>query len=315
MMLEKSDWIRTSQTSKKKTGSKDITFMLFTRSHKKPMQWTLSTTKLKVMAGAFIVMVGLSLGSLVYSTIVYRNMQRVMASNESLVNQMAQMQEDKSAIETENLFLRSTAREKDQAYSNLSELTDKALTGLKSLQKRENEIRSRIGLASVQPSEEEGDTSAMMRMVDAQNDVYDSFSQQIASIEAAKAEKARAALSLRNGVVDLAEHYLGGRYVYGGENPTSGVDCSGFARYVLAHSAGVYLNRTAAAQSTQGKSVTISQAKPGDLIFYSNGSNVNHVAIYIGNGRVIHASNPRSGIIESAYNYRTPVAIKNVIGQ
>ncbi len=111
-----------------------------------------------------------------------------------------------------------------------------------------------------------------------------------------------------------ALQYVGNRYVYGGNDPNTGVDCSGFTRYVLGNTAGVYLNRTAASQSTQGQAVSAEEARPGDLVFYSNGGGVNHVAIYIGDGQVVHASNERTGIITSDMYYRTPVRIMNVLG-
>ncbi len=130
---------------------------------------------------------------------------------------------------------------------------------------------------------------------------------------AVAAEKARKE-ALRASIVASASSYIGNPYVYGGNDPHTGVDCSGFTRYILGNIAGVYLNRTAAAQSSQGKTVSAAEARPGDLVFYSNGSNVNHVAIYVGNGQVVHASNERVGITRSDMYYRTPVAIKNVLG-
>ncbi len=130
---------------------------------------------------------------------------------------------------------------------------------------------------------------------------------------AAAAEKARKE-ALRASIVTSAASYIGNSYVYGGNDPNTGVDCSGFTRYILGHTAGVYLNRTAAEQSGQGKTVSIEEARPGDLVFYSNGSSINHVAIYAGDGQVIHASNERVGITRSNIYYRTPVKIKNVLG-
>ena len=130
---------------------------------------------------------------------------------------------------------------------------------------------------------------------------------------AAAAEKARNE-ALRASIVASASSYIGNAYVYGGNDPHTGVDCSGFTKYILGNIAGVYLNRTAAAQSGQGKTVSAQEARPGDLVFYSNGTNVNHVAIYVGNGQVVHASNERVGITRSDMYYRTPVAIKNVLG-
>ena len=57
------------------------------------------------------------------------------------------------------------------------------------------------------------------------------------------------------------------------------------------------------------------QMKPGDLIFYGNGRSINHVAMYIGNGQIVHSSTYKTGIKVSPWNYRTPVKIVNVIGE
>ena len=67
-------------------------------------------------------------------------------------------------------------------------------------------------------------------------------------------------------------------------------------------------------QATQGRAISADQMRPGDLIFYSSGSRINHVALYIGNGQVVHASTPETGIKTSPWNYRTPVKIVNVMG-
>lgn len=122
--------------------------------------------------------------------------------------------------------------------------------------------------------------------------------------------------SIRSRVAALAESWAGrGVYRYGGTNPATGVDCSGFSRYILANAAGVHLNRSSGSQAAQGSTVSsIAQARPGDLIFYAKGGRINHVAVYIGNGRVVSASTPSTGIRITAWNYRTPVAIKNVLG-
>ncbi len=131
--------------------------------------------------------------------------------------------------------------------------------------------------------------------------------------EAEAAETARRE-AVRRTVVTSALQFVGNPYVYGGNDPHTGADCSGFTRYILSHYAGVYLNRTAASQSSQGRAVSVDEARPGDLVFYSSGSRVNHVAIYIGDGRVVHASNERTGITTSNMYYRTPTKIVNVLG-
>ncbi len=100
----------------------------------------------------------------------------------------------------------------------------------------------------------------------------------------------------------------------GGSDPHTGADCSGFSSYVMRHGANVSIARSSGAQSQQGVDVSADQMRPGDLVFYGNGSRVNHVAVYIGNGQVVHASTERTGIKTSPWNYRTPVRIRNVMG-
>lgn len=114
--------------------------------------------------------------------------------------------------------------------------------------------------------------------------------------------------STRASLVEYAKQFLGNRYVYGGSSLTNGTDCSGFTMSVYAHF-GYGLPRTSGAQAGATRSISYNEAKPGDLFFYSNGSRVNHVALYIGGGMVIHASNPRSGIKISNAFYRHPVKI------
>ena len=120
--------------------------------------------------------------------------------------------------------------------------------------------------------------------------------------------------SKRQKVIDYAKKFLGNPYVYGGTSLTQGTDCSGFTMGVYKHF-GYNLPRTSGSQSSYGKKVSsLSNAKPGDLLFYSNGTRINHVALYMGNNKVIHASNPKDGIkTTSPANYRTIAKIRRVI--
>ena len=113
------------------------------------------------------------------------------------------------------------------------------------------------------------------------------------------------ASATRNAVVAYAKQFLGNPYVYGGTSLTSGADCSGFTQSVFAHF-GISTGRSSRDQAARGKSIPVSDAKPGDLLFYASGDYINHVAIYIGGGQVIHASNPTTGICITPANYRTP---------
>lgn len=111
-------------------------------------------------------------------------------------------------------------------------------------------------------------------------------------------------------IVEYAKQFLGNPYVWGGSSLTGGTDCSGFTMSLYARY-GYSLPHNAAAQA--GVTRSVSSPKPGDLFFYSNGSRINHVAMYIGGGMVIHASNPTDGIKISTAYYRHPVKIGRVM--
>ena len=126
--------------------------------------------------------------------------------------------------------------------------------------------------------------------------------------------KADATVDFRQSIANYGLQFVGGRYAYGGTDPRTGVDCSGFTRYVLQHAAGINLSRSSGGQATQGRAISADQMRPGDLLFYGSGRSINHVAMYIGNGQVVHSSTYSTGIKTSPWNYRTPVKIVNVIG-
>lgn len=134
-----------------------------------------------------------------------------------------------------------------------------------------------------------------------------------AEAQAARDAAAQAAESRKN-VVNYALQFVGGPYRAGGNDPRTGVDCSGFVKYVMQNGAGIGMNRSSVTQATQGKAISANQMQPGDLIFYGNGSRINHVAMYIGNGQIVHASTYSTGIKISNWNYRAPVKIISMFG-
>lgn len=133
--------------------------------------------------------------------------------------------------------------------------------------------------------------------------------EELAAAEEAAARAAEEAASARQNLVDYALQFVGGPYRAGGNDPHTGVDCSGFVRYVMQHGAGISMNRSSGSQATQGHAVNSSQMQPGDLLFYFGGSGINHVAMYIGDGKIVHASTYATGIKISKWNYRNPVKI------
>ena len=110
-------------------------------------------------------------------------------------------------------------------------------------------------------------------------------------------------------IADFAVQYVGNPYVWGGTSLTEGADCSGFVQTVFANF-GLYLSRTAESQSYGGTSISLDNLQPGDLLFYNSTGSIDHVAIYIGGGQIVHAANSRSGIIISNAYYQTPVCAR-----
>ena len=133
-----------------------------------------------------------------------------------------------------------------------------------------------------------------------------------AAAEAAQIQAAAAAVSTENAslgqqVADFAVQFVGNPYVYGGTSLTNGADCSGFTLAVYSNF-GVSLPHSAAAQNKKGANVgSIDNAIPGDLVYYSG-----HVGIYIGGGKIVHASNSRTGIIISNANYDRILGVRRI---
>ena len=108
-------------------------------------------------------------------------------------------------------------------------------------------------------------------------------------------------------IADYGLTFVGNPYVYGGTSLTNGTDCSGFTQGVYAHF-GYSIPRNSAAQRSAGREVAYEDAEPGDLICYAG-----HVAIYIGNGQIVHASTPTTGIKVSPAAYRTILSVRRII--
>lgn len=105
-------------------------------------------------------------------------------------------------------------------------------------------------------------------------------------------------------IASYALQFVGNPYVSGGTSLTNGADCSGFTQSVFKHF-GISIPRTSGAQAGGGKSVSLSEIQAGDIIYYGG-----HVAIYIGNGQIVHASTQKTGIKVSSYLYRTPISVR-----
>jgi len=112
-------------------------------------------------------------------------------------------------------------------------------------------------------------------------------------------------------ICEYARQFVGNPYKWGGTSLTKGADCSGFTLSVFANY-GVSLPHSSRAQANCGTRVDLSEVQPGDLIFYG-GKNIHHVAMYIGNGQIVHAQSAKTGIRVSSMYYNTPTRAARVL--
>jgi cell wall-associated NlpC family hydrolase len=166
-----------------------------------------------------------------------------------------------------------------------------------------------------------GNESASTSSSNTSNSSTTSGSTKASSVQAAK----KASVSVLSSgssatgsrIASYAQQFIGNPYRYGGNSLTNGIDCSGFTQQIMAKF-GYSISRTSSSQAGDGRTVSTSNLRAGDLVFYGDGGSINHVALYIGGGQVVHASNsapyPRGGIKISNVNYRTPICARRIIG-
>ena len=112
-------------------------------------------------------------------------------------------------------------------------------------------------------------------------------------------------------ICEYARQFVGNPYKWGGTSLTKGADCSGFTLAVYSKY-GVSLPHSSKAQANCGTRISVSDVQPGDLVFYG-GKNIHHVAMYIGNGQVVHAWNSKAGITTTSMYYNTPTSAVRVL--
>lgn len=113
-------------------------------------------------------------------------------------------------------------------------------------------------------------------------------------------------------IANYAVKFVGNPYSYGGTSLTNGADCSGFTMAVFRRF-GISLPHGSGSQAGCGRKVSLSEAKPGDLVFYASGGRIHHVALYIGGGRIVHAKGKAYGIVTDSVGYNKVYCVRRVL--
>lgn len=165
---------------------------------------------------------------------------------------------------------------------------------------QEAEARRKAEEAARKKAEEAARKAAQSRTTTSTTTTKDKYSGPAASKSSGGTAAGRA-------VADYGLKFVGNPYVYGGTSLTNGADCSGFTQAVYKNF-GISIPRTSSEQRSAGRGVSYSEAQPGDLICYSG-----HVGIYIGDGKIVHASSPSTGIKVGTATYRTILAVRRIL--
>lgn len=178
--------------------------------------------------------------------------------------------------------------------------------------RRQAEAAAAAAAAAAEEAEAEGTTEEGAETEETYEE--DTYSEEEYSEESSSADYESVSTGSSSGsgsgsaVVDFATQFVGNPYVWGGTSLTNGADCSGFVQSVYANF-GVSLPRTSYEQQNAGTEVSYADAQPGDLICYGG-----HVAIYMGNGQIVHASNSTDGIkISDNAAYRTILSVRRLV--
>ena len=254
--------------------------------------------------------------------------EEVAALQDQLEEEKSELQTSQYELEEEEAYLEEVLAQKKEEYENYSVMLAKArqeaaayTTKIKQetaqIRQLEEEERKRKEEEERKRTEEEERLKAEQEQLLAQQgqsgeSQSSSESSQTSSQEASTSSSTSSAVSSGGSgkgqeIANYACQFVGNPYVAGGTSLTNGADCSGFVMSVYKNF-GYSLPRSSYAQSGVGKSVSYSEAQPGDIIYYGG-----HVAIYIGNGRIVHASTERTGIKTESATYRSIITIRRIV--
>ena len=240
----------------------------------------------------------------------------VQARQQELEDDKSEMEELKSEYDEQENDLNDTISQQQAVVSDFSSKLASAKSEAKAYQKKIDADNAQIATivaaekaaAAKKAAEEKAAREAAEKKAAeeaAANQTADSGSSDSGSSDSGSSSSGGSGTG--SDIAGYAQQFVGNPYVAGGTSLTNGCDCSGFTSSVYAHF-GYSIPRTSGSQAGYGTSVSYSDAQPGDLICYPG-----HVAIYIGNGRIVHASTEATGIKISVATYRTILSIRRIV--
>lgn len=262
---------------------------------------------------------------------IYTYDRKMLDDYAATVQEVAQLKED---LETKKSDLEASQYELEQEEASLQETLDeqKAISAdyekdlaraqeqaaayKEEIQKQNDEIRQ---LAAAEETKRQEEEEAQRKAEEESRKAEeakqkDEETSDSSEKETQKEAESPAAPSSSNGtatgseIANFACQFVGNPYVPGGTSLTEGADCSGFTQSVY-KAFGYSIPRTSSAQRSAGREVSYAEAQPGDLICYAG-----HVAIYLGNGRIVHASSVKTGIKYGNATYKTILSVRRIVG-
>ncbi len=222
-------------------------------------------------------------------------------------NLLAAQQAEIEQLEAERIAAEEEARRQAEAEAAAAQASDDGNYDSTQYDEEGNAVSSSESSGSGETQYDE-----YGNVIDSENTVdpseYQSSSESSSSDSSSSSSSSSSGSGSGSSVVNYATQFVGNPYVWGGTSLTSGADCSGFVQSVYANF-GVSLPRTSYEQQNAGTEVSYADAQPGDLICYGG-----HVAIYMGNGQIVHASNAKDGIkISNNAAYRTITSVRRLV--